>query len=54
MKTAIEFCTSELVKVSNFSLNWQFWFFEPNLPKDGISGLKDRKWTLSLNSVYLN
>ena len=30
----------ELVFVPNFSLNCQFWFFGPNLPKMGISGLK--------------
>ena len=30
---AIEFCIFELVSVPNFSLNWQFWFFWPNLPK---------------------
>ena len=26
----------------NFSLIWQFWFFGPNLPKKGISGLKQK------------
>ena len=25
----------ELVQVLNFSLNWQFWVFGPNLPKKG-------------------
>ena len=35
-----EFCMFELVWVQNFSLDWQFWFFWPNLPKKGISGLK--------------
>ena len=27
INSAIEFCILELVKVPNFSLNWQFWFF---------------------------
>ena len=36
----IEFCISELVLVPNFSLKWQFWYSEPNLPKKGIYGWK--------------
>ena len=32
----IEFCMFELVKVLNFSWNWRFWFFGPNLPKKGF------------------
>ena len=40
-----EFCVFELVYVPNFSLNWQIWFFGPNLPKKGISGQKRKKWT---------
>ena len=32
----IEFWILKLVKVLNFSSNWQFWFFGPNLPKKGI------------------
>ena len=31
----IEFFKFELVLVPVFSVNWQFWFFEPNLPKKG-------------------
>ena len=31
--TTIEFCILELVFVSNFTLNKQFWIFGPNLPK---------------------
>ena len=31
--TPIEFCIFELVLVLNFSWNWQFWLFEPNLLK---------------------
>ena len=33
MNSAIEFYILELVCVPDFSLNWQFWFFESNLPK---------------------
>ena len=29
----IEFYIFEVVQVTNFSLNWQFWFFEQYLPK---------------------
>ena len=29
----IEFCMFELDKIPNFSLNWQFWIFGPNLPR---------------------
>ena len=38
MNRTTEFCTFELVP--NFSLNRQFWFLGPNLPKKGNS---DRK-----------
>ena len=44
----------ELAKVPNFSLNWQFWFFWPNLPKMGISSIKKIKWTPPLDSAYSN
>ena len=33
MNISIELCIFELVYVPNYSLNWQFWFFGPNLPK---------------------
>ena len=33
MNRTIEFSIFELVLVPNFSLNWQCWFFGPNLPK---------------------
>ena len=39
----IEFCIFELVYVPNFSLNWQFWVFVPNLPKEGVSSRKRKK-----------
>ena len=32
----------------------QFWFFGPDLPQKGFSGLKQKKWTPSLNSAYSN
>ena len=51
---AIEFCIFELVQVPNFKINWQFWFLGPNLPKKGISSLKQIKWIKSLNSAYSN
>ena len=35
MNITNEFGILELVLVPNFSLNWQFWFFGPNLPKKG-------------------
>ena len=28
---------------TKFNLNWQFWFFRPNLPKKGVSNLKQKK-----------
>ena len=40
VNTVIDFYIFELVYVSSFTLNWQFWFFKPNLPKKGISGRK--------------
>ena len=50
VNTTIEFCIFELVLVPNFSLNWQFSFFGPNLPKKRVSGLKQkseqRHWIL--------
>ena len=36
VNSAIEFCIFELVSVPNFNLNWQFWFFGPNLLLKGI------------------
>ena len=45
----IKFCIFELVLVPNFSLNWG-----PNLSKEDFCGLKQKKWTLPLNSAYSN
>ena len=39
----IELCVYELVFVSNFTLNKQFWIFGKNLPKKDFSGLKRKK-----------
>ena len=41
-------------QVPNFSLNRQFWFFVPSLPKKSVSGLKHKKWIAPLNSAYSN
>ena len=40
LNTTIELCLVRLVQVPNFNSNLQFWFFGPNLPKKGVSGLK--------------
>ena len=49
----IEFRLFKLVLVPNFSLNWQFWFFWPDLPKKGFSGLKQKKWTAHIFYIIL-
>ena len=54
MNTAFEFCKFELIYVSSFTLNWQYWQFRLKLPKKGISGRKRKKWTSSLHSAYSN
>ena len=40
-----EFCVFELVKLPNLSLNWQFRFFGPNLPKKEYLIKIGKKWT---------
>ena len=50
----IEFCLFKLVLVPNFSLNWQFWFFWPDLSKKGFSGLKQKKWTPHIFYIILH
>ena len=40
INTNIEFCIFELILKTNFSLNWQVWFFGPSLSKKVISNLK--------------
>ena len=39
----IDFCIFKLVSISNISFKEQFWLFAPNLPKNGISALKDKR-----------
>ena len=34
-------------------LNWQFWFFGPSLPKEGISGRKQKNLKLPWNSTIV-
>ena len=50
----IEFCLFKLVLVPNFSLNWQFWFFWPDLPKKSFSGLKLKKWAPHIFYIILH
>ena len=50
----IEYRLFKLVLVPNFSSNWQFWFFWPDLPKNGFSGLKQKKWTLHTFYIILH
>ena len=33
---------------TNFSLNWQFYFFGTNLPKKGVSGPKQKKVNITI------
>ena len=50
----IEFRIFKLVLVPNFSLNWQFWFFWPDLPKKGFSGVKQKKCTPRIFYIILH
>ena len=54
VNSIIEFNILELVQVSSFTKSWQFWFFRQNCPKQVISSRKQKKWTASFNSEYLN
>ena len=54
MNIIIEFRIFKLVLVPNFSLNWQFWFFWPDLHKKGFSGLKQKKWTPHIFYIILH
>ena len=51
MSITIDFCTSELVLVPNFCLNWQFWYFEPNLPKEYLVK-NGKKWTTYESHIF--
>ena len=50
----IEFRVFKLVLVPNFSLNWQFGFFWPDLPKKSFSGLKQKKLTPLIFHIILH
>ena len=50
----IEFHIFKLVLVPNFSLNWQFWLFWPDLPKKGCSDLKQKKETPHILHIFLH
>ena len=50
----IEFHIFKLVFVPNFSFNWQFWYFWPDLPKKGFSGLKQKKWAPHIFCIILH
>ena len=54
MNTTTELFIFELHYVSNFSTNWQFSFLELNIPKKGVSSLKQMKTTPPLSSANLN
>ena len=54
MNIIIEFCLFKLVLVPNFSLNWQFGFFWPDLPKKSFSGLKLKKWAPHIFYIILH
>ena len=54
MNIITEFRIFKLVLVSNFNLNWQFWFFRPDLRKKGFSGLKQKRWTPLIFYIILH
>ena len=43
MNHTIEFCTSKLDLVPNFTITWQFWLFWPNFPKKDIPVRKTQR-----------
>ena len=49
----IEFCIFKLVLVPNFSLNWQFWFFWPDLPKKVFS-VENRKSQHGILHIWIS
>ena len=51
MNTTIEFYILQLVYVPNFSLNWQYWFFGPNLSKKGYFRSKTEKLDISRDTT---
>ena len=54
MNNTTEYCMFELVFVSNFTLNKQFWIFGQNLPKKDIYAQKQKKWRSWLKSAYFS
>ena len=52
VNTTTEFWIFELLWVPNFSLNWQFRYFGPNLPKKSVSGIK-RKFPVENEKIAL-
>ena len=54
MNIIIEFRLFKLALVPNFSLNWQFWFFWPDLSKKDFSSLKQKKWTSHIFYIILH
>ena len=51
----IDFYIFKIVLALNFSLNWQFWIFEPNKPNKDISNIKNKKikTTIEFNIMEL-
>ena len=55
VNTTTEFYVFELVQVTNFGLNWQFWFFRPNLPERGFqSETKKSKHHHLMMHIWIN
>ena len=52
MNITIEFYIFEIALVPNFSLNWQFWFFGPNLPKKGIGYFQSKTEKVSITIEF--
>ena len=49
----MEFCVFELFQVPNFSLNWQFWVFGPNLSKKGTTEQNNQSNKLQAFAFFL-
>ena len=50
VNTAIRFCIIKLVCVSNFSLNWWFWFLD-KIYLERVFPVENKKWTSPLNWI---
>ena len=53
LNMTIEFFIFKLFLEPNFSLNWQFLFFGPNLPEEGYSWLKIEKVNITINILFI-